>query len=218
MQRWLYAAAGWTCGLFFLCAALGQPPAQEEYKPKVLGPSDEAVKALKRIRVPQGTKATVYADGFNTPEAGIGAGLLARHGKVWYTCIPDLWLLADTKGTGKADYRKSLHYGFGVHTAYLGHDCHGLRMGPDGRIYFSMGDRGLHVETAGKVVSNPDSGAVLRCDPDGSNLEIVAVGLRNPQELAFDQYGNLFTGDNNADGGDAARLVYNVEGGDHSGG
>ena len=47
MQRWLYAAAGWTCGLSFLCAALGQPPAQEEYKPKVLGPSDEAVKAMQ---------------------------------------------------------------------------------------------------------------------------------------------------------------------------
>src|SRR5262249_9928707 len=52
-------------------------------------------------------KATVFADGFNTPEAGIGAGLLARHGKVWYTCVPDLWLLQDTKGTGKTDYKKS---------------------------------------------------------------------------------------------------------------
>ncbi len=159
-------------------------------------------------------RSTVFADGFHDLPDGIGAGLLARKGSVWYTCIPDLWLLRDTKGTGRADVRKSLHHGFGVHVGFLGHDLHGLRMGPDGKLYFSTGDRGFTVKTKGSTVASPDTGAVLRCNPDGSELEIVATGLRNPQELAFDRYGNLFTVDNNADGGDRARLVYVVDGGD----
>lgn len=159
-------------------------------------------------------RATVFAGGFKAAADGIGSGVLARHGKVWFTNIPSLWLLQDSNGDGHADIKKALSTGYGVHVAFLGHDLHGLKMGPDGLLYFSVGDRGLHVETAGKTLDVPDTGSVLRCHPDGSGLEIVATGLRNPQELAFDEFGNLFTGDNNADGGDSARWVHLVEGGD----
>ena len=160
-------------------------------------------------------RASVFSDDFGHAADGIGSGLLARKGNVYFTCIPDLWMLKDMKGTGTADVKQSLATGFGVHVAFIGHDLHGLRMGPDGKLYFTVGDRGLNVKNKeGKQLLFPDGGAVLRCDPDGANLEIVHVGLRNPQELAFDDYGNLFTVDNNSDSGDRARFVYIVEGGD----
>ena len=160
-------------------------------------------------------KSSVFSGGYNRPEDGLGSGVLARRGSVYYTNIPSLYKLRDTKGTNTADEKQALSTGYGVRAQYLGHDLHGLRLGPDGKLYFSIGDRGLNVKTAeGKEVVNTESGAVLRCDPDGRNLELVHTGLRNPQELAFDDAGNLFTYDNNCDSGDAARWVQIVEGGD----
>ena len=172
-----------------------------------------------RIRVIQDTDADgkadqskVFAKHFNRISSGSGAGVLSHRGKVYYTNIPTLFELTDDDGDGVSDSRKSLHEGYGVHFAYRGHDMHGLIVGPDGRLYFSIGDRGYHLPEQG--IKNPDSGAVFRCELDGSHLEVIATGMRNPQELAFDDYGNLFTGENNSDSGDKARWVFVVPGGD----
>ena len=106
--------------------------------------------------------------------------------------------------------------GLGVHISVSGHDVHGLIRGHDGRIYFSFGDRGVCVTNREGVVLNvPDTGGVLRCEPDGRNLEIFCTGLRNPQELAFDDLGNLWTVDNDTAGADPCRVLHLVEGGDY---
>ena len=148
---------------------------------------------------------------------GLAAGVLVHEGEAWVTAIPGLYQLRDSDGDRIPDARRTLATGFGVKTSLLGHDLHGLAWGPDGKLYFSVGDRGYHVDLGDRVLEpplGPGRGAVLRVNPDGSGLEVFATGLRNPQELAFDDFGNLFTGDNNGDGGDLARIVYVVEGGD----
>ncbi len=182
-------------------------------------------------------KSTMVADGLNSPLDGIASGVLARYGQLWFTDIPSVWRFAPADSTRDARpfagpspsplaSRPKVHLpgfeatellrGWGVRFSFTGHDLHGLKFGPDGRLYFSVGDRGTHVVTQeGVVIDLPDEGAVFRCEPNGSHLELFARGLRNPQELAFDEYGNLFTGDNDSDQGDRERWEFVVEGGDY---
>ena len=154
--------------------------------------------------------SVVLADGFTSIPTGPAAGILAHRGRVWFQCVPGLWRIDwDVKSSMVQSMRK-LHGGFGVHVGVSGHDLHGITWGPEGRLYFSMGDRGFHVKTQEGTLHYPDTGAILRCEPDGSNLEVVAYGLRNPQEIVFDAYGNLFAGDNDTSGTDQSRILHIV--------
>lgn len=159
---------------------------------------------------------TLFAEGFNTEVTGIAAGVLARRGDVYATIAPDLWKLRDTTGNGIADKRESLAHGFGVHINYAGHDMHGLTFGPDGRLYWTIGDKGTNVVSKeGTRWFFPDEGALLRCYPDGTGFEVYARGLRNVQEIAFDDFGNVFGVDNDSDQkGEKERFVFIAPGSD----
>lgn len=161
-------------------------------------------------------RVTVFAEGFNTEVTGIAAGILYHDGWVYVTVAPDLWRLKDTDDDGVADVREVVAHGFGMHIAYAGHDMHGPRLGLDGRIYWSIGDKGVNVMSKeGQRWYRPHEGCVMRVEPDGTGFEIFAHGLRNVQEVAFDAWGNMFGVDNDADlPGEKERLVYITEGSD----
>ena len=160
-------------------------------------------------------QAAVFAEGFNEPLDGALGGVLVYQGGVYLAGIPKLWLLQDVNGDGVADHRKALADGLGVHISPAGHDLRGLTLGPDGRLYGTLGDRGLNVTTKdGKTFQYPNQGCAFRIEADGTGFEVFYTGLRDPRGIAFDALGNAFTAEPASGLGDAARLIYLAEGGD----
>nr|WP_299418886.1 HEAT repeat domain-containing protein [uncultured Emticicia sp.] len=146
----------------------------------------------------------------------VAGGLLVRGKEMFIGIAPDLWQVKDTDGDGIFDKKTSISHGYGVHIGFGGHGMSGVTEGPDGRIYWNIGDIGANITTAdGKKFEHPNSGIIARSNPDGSDFEIFAAGLRNTHEFVFDEYGNLISSDNDGDHpGESERLVHVVEGSD----
>lgn len=146
----------------------------------------------------------------------VAGGLLVRGTEMFIGIAPDLWRVKDTNGDGIFDKKTSISHGYGVHIGFGGHGMSGVTEGPDGRIYWNIGDIGANITTAdGKKFEHPNSGIIARSNPDGSDFEIFAAGLRNTHEFVFDEYGNLISSDNDGDHpGESERLVHVVEGSD----
>ena len=161
-------------------------------------------------------KITVFAEGFNTEVTGIAAGVLYHDGWVYATIAPDLWRFKDTDDDGIADIREIVVHGIGHHIAYAGHDMHGLMVGPDGRIYWSMGDKGINVVSKeGRRFFYPNEGVTMRIEPDGTGFEVYTRGNRNVQEPAFNEFGDLIGVDNDADQpGERERFTFMAEASD----
>jgi quinoprotein glucose dehydrogenase len=171
-----------------------------------------------RAGIGRADTSTVLADGFRTVTDGTAAGVAVLGTNVWFGNIPALWRLSSDPAANApgSPARRMLAEGFGVHIGVTGHDLHGLVVGPDGRLYMSFGDRGACITNReGRLINLPDTGGVLRCEPDGRNLEVFCQGLRNPQDLEFDDVGNLWTVDNDTAGEDPCRVLHLVQGADY---
>ncbi|TDE16833.1 DUF7133 domain-containing protein [Dyadobacter psychrotolerans] len=146
----------------------------------------------------------------------VAGGVLVRAKDAFVAIAPDLWRLTDTNNDGIYDRKTSISHGYGVHIGFGGHGMSNPIEGPDGKIYWNIGDIGANITTAeGVKHEHPNSGVIARSNPDGSKFEIFADGLRNTHEFVFDEYGNLISSDNDGDHpGESERLVHVVEGSD----
>lgn len=161
-------------------------------------------------------KSTRVINDFNDEITDILAGILVRDYDMYLTVGPDVWHLEDTDRDGIMDKKTSISHGYAVHIGFSGHNLSGIIQGPDGKMYWNIGDIGATItDKAGNVYNHPNEGLILRSNPDGSNFEVFAKGLRNTHEFVFDEYGNLISSDNDGDHrGESERLVHVVEGSD----
>ena len=160
--------------------------------------------------------STRILEDFNEEITDVAGALLVRDEDIFVGVGPDMWRLTDTNEDGVLDEKTSIAHGFAVHIGFGGHGMSGVTQGPDGKIYWGIGDIGANITTLDGVNHKyPNQGVIVRCNPDGSNFEVFSRGHRNTHEFVFDAYGNIISSDNDGDHrGESERLVHIVEGSD----
>ena len=144
-------------------------------------------------------KVEVFADGLNIPTGLYPFRSPGADGKLTWKCvvwaIPNIWLMEDTDGDGKADKREVLFGPLGWER-----DSHGnlssFRRGQDGWLY---GTHGFNNESTLRGRDGSElhiqSGNTWRVRLDGSRVEGHTFGQVNPFGLCWDDRGNLFSAD-----------------------
>ncbi|RDV15395.1 heme-binding protein [Pontibacter diazotrophicus] len=161
-------------------------------------------------------RSQLVVEDFHEEVTDVAGAVMSYGDDLFVGVAPDLWRMQDKNGDGIADEKTSISHGYGIHVGFGGHGMSGLEMGPDGKIYWGIGDIGFNgTGPDGQKWEHPNSGVIARSNPDGSDFEIFAHGLRNTHEFVFDEYGNLISEDNDGDHpGEKERLVYIVNGSD----
>ena len=145
-------------------------------------------------------------------------GIVVDGNTVYVLHVPDLTAFRDTNGDGVADKVDVLvrDLGFGLDVRSSDHSTNNIALGIDGWIYVAVGDYGyLNAKGKDGTTITHRGGSVVRVRPDGSGLEIYAVGTRNIYDIAVDPFGRVYARDNTNDGlGWDTRLHYIPAGAD----
>ena len=149
---------------------------------------------LTHAGVPGAEAPAAFAQGLDPLGVDEPRGVAFIGNAVYASVRQKIIRLRDTSGTGAADESVEIVTGL-PEQAHLLHRNNGIVAGPDGLLYVAVGS----TSNVGELPETELSGTILRIAPDGSRVEVVARGFRNPFDLAFAPDGELFCTDNAPD-------------------
>jgi putative membrane-bound dehydrogenase-like protein len=144
---------------------------------------------------------------------------LGPNGDVFVCCADKVIALHDRDGDDVSETRTTL-----LTLDTVERNPHGrllsVALSPDGWLYIGRGNTGGNEYTLrgtdGSVFDGyGDGGNIVRCRPDGSQVQLFATGFWNPFELKFDRFGRLLCADNDPDSRGPNRLLHILQGGDY---
>ena len=172
--------------------------------------------ALYRVTLPQAAGGTAKTEKINL-DSGFAHGLLWAFDSL-YVAVDEgkqahgVYRIRDSNGDDQLDHIELLR----KVTASGEHGIHSLVLAPDGKsIYVVIGNNSSLTEMSSSRApydwsedellprlptgfmddSYAPQGYIAKFDPDGKNWELIAMGLRNPFDIAFNNVGELFTHD-----------------------
>jgi putative membrane-bound dehydrogenase-like protein len=160
-------------------------------------------------------RITTFAEGFND------AMNLAfcPEGNLYVVCAREVYRLDDKDGDGRSESRTRV-LELVTRERYAHNSLLGITFSHDGWMYISRGNTGGHSYSIrgadGSSVSGyGDGGNIIRCRPDGSEVQLVATGFWNAFDLKFDFQGRLLSVDNDPDSRGPNRFLHIVPHGDY---
>ena len=153
-------------------------------------------------------------------------GICVLGSRVIVSCSPNVIVFHDDDGDDRPDRKELLFTKTGI--PQHDHSAHSFVFGPDGKYYWNQGNTGKHVHDkdgnpvvdifGNKVIADGNpyrQGLVFRCNPDGSEFEVLGHNFRNNYEATVDSFGAVWQSDNDDDGNRGTRINFVMEYGNY---
>ncbi len=159
-----------------------------------LNPKNPERKEGDRIMILEDTDGDGKADKskvfYQGKDVNSALGIALFGNKIIVSCSPNVFVFTDEDGDDVPDSKEIFFKG--IEGLQHDHGMHSFIFGPDGKLYFNFGNEGKTlltpagdtvIDVRGRtVVTNGKpfrEGMVMRCDPDGSHVEVLAHNFHN---------------------------------------